>query len=620
MIKKKQPIFCFFLFFATIVAVIYSNTLKSPFLFDDLPNIVYNQSIHISTISPDNLLHVWQADHPNQRRKLAYLSFALNDYWGGDSPRGYHLVNIAIHAACGLLCALFFYQTLSCGWLEERYGAKKFWIAWCAAFLWVVHPIQVNAVTYIVQRMTSLAVFFALLTMVNWMALRKRWLQGRYIPGVLYGIATILAWLLGLSCKENIAIVPFLILVHEIFLLRKGACRLQWRWIIVFVGILLMIGFYFLGSTPFQGIMQGYTHRDFTLLQRLMTEVRVLWFYLFLFFVPMVSKFALFHDFQISTGILTPATTLLSFVCWLGCVLIAWLYRKRQSVLIWMVCWFLCAHLIESTIIPLEIVFEHRMYLPSMALSFGCIIFAFDLLDQKISRYGIISIFMLIIIVLGSATYVRNMEFGDAIRLYRSELEKYPASQRISLNLAIALNQKGRYPEAGQLLYELSVKYPDSILIQKHLYLFQALIEKKSREAEISYRKITRLLEHGCYRPYVDADALWNLANYFFSKGRVKRTLYLLDYLVKNYRYKSVWFLKGQCHTLLGDWEKAAEAFSVAWELNRTDALMQYWYGKSLLKAGEDVKGCKMLRMAADNPAHQQIEALSRELIRNECP
>ncbi|HHE74783.1 MAG TPA: hypothetical protein ENL37_06825 [Desulfobacteraceae bacterium] len=260
------------------------------------------------------------------------------------------------------------------------------------------------------------------------------------------------------------------------------------------------------------------------------------------------------------------------------------------------------------------------MYLPSIALSFGIIISGFDLLDKKIPRYGILSILVLVLIVLGSATYIRNMEFSDEIGLYRSELGKYPESRRIKLSLAIALNQKGRYPEGGKLLYDLSEKYPDSILIQKHLYLFQAVVEKKVNAAEASYRKIVRLMQTGKYKPYTDATALWNLANYFHSKGRMKRTLYLLDYLVKDYQYKAVWYLKGKCHALLGDWGKAVTAFGLAWEMDRTDAMMQYWYGKSLLRAGEDVKGCKMLRMAADNPAQPQAAELGRELLENECP
>jgi tetratricopeptide (TPR) repeat protein len=380
-----------------------------------------------------------------------------------------------------------------------------------------------------------------------------------------------------------------------------------------------MIVFYFLGSDPFQRILQSYASRDFTLFQRLLTETRVLGFYLYLFFVPLVGKFALFHDFQISTGLLTPLTTLLSIFCWMGTLMIAWWSRKKWPVLTWTILWFLCAHLVESTLIPLELVFEHRMYLPAIALSFGGIIFGFDLLNKRMPRYGIFIIFMLILIVFGSATYVRNMEFSDAIRLYRSELEKYPASQRIKLSLAFALNKKGQYPEGGKLLYELSDKYPDSLLVQKNLYLFQAVIEKKSRYAEISYGKIVLLLERDCYRPYADADVLWDLANYFFSKGNVKRTLYFLDYLVENYQYKRVWFLKAQCHILLGDRQKAVKAFKMAWEMDRADAMMQYRYGKSLLKAGENAKGCQILQMIADNPADPKVASLSRELLRNEC-
>ena len=80
-----------------------------------------------------------------------------------------------------------------------------------------------------------------------------------------------------------------------------------------------------------------------------------------------------------------------------------------------------------------------------------------------------------------------------------------------------------------------------------------------------------------------------------------------------------MWFLKGQCHTLLGERQKAANAFKVAWEIDRTDAMMQYGYGKSLLDAGENAKGCSMLHMAADNPDQGQAATLSRELLKTEC-
>ena len=602
-----------------VLLTVYSNTLHSPFIFDDIGNIVENGFIRIKNLSWDKIAYVWQAPHPCANRRIANLTFALNYLWGGYDPRGYHLVNIIIHIGCGLLVALFFFQTLKTGWLAKRYGPVRPWLVWGAAFLWALHPIQVNSVTYIVQRMTSLAVFFALLSMIAWLAGRRCWRQNWRARAIVYWSFGLVAWVLGLLCKEHVAIVPGLIMVHEFFLLRRGHFRLNWRWVLIGSAIASGIVIFYLGTEPWIGFTRGYEHRDFNLVERLMTESRVLWHYLSLFYVPVVDRFTLFYDYQISRGLFSPMTTIAGILSWAVVIAVAWTCRRRWPVLTWMSAWFLTSLLIESTVIPLEIIFEHRMYLPSVCLALGTVLLSFDFLSKRANRLKLqVIILVIVLLILGGATYTRNMDFKDAVTLYRAELAKHPNSKRIRLNLALRLNISGNFLEGGKLLENMAREYPDDILIQINWYSFLVNIRKDSLAGESTYQHIVQLLNKGYYEPSIDSQALWNTARFLKRIGNYKRALFLIEYLLIDFDYKCLWFLQGRCHAKLDDWDSAVQAFHKAWEKDPKDAPTLYWYGKSLLKAGEHDKGCQILIQAAQNPINEEVALKSRRLLENQ--
>jgi hypothetical protein len=141
-----------------VVILIYTDTLTTPFIFDDLSNIKNNPHIRVPALSLENL--AWAGFHsPETRRPVANISFALNYYFNGYNLVGYHLVNILIHIACGVFFYFFAKATLQTPALRTRY--EKFgWLPFLAVFLWMVHPLQTQSVTYIVQRMNSLAAMF----------------------------------------------------------------------------------------------------------------------------------------------------------------------------------------------------------------------------------------------------------------------------------------------------------------------------------------------------------------------------------------------------------------------------------------------------------------------------
>ncbi len=614
-----RHVLVFIVLVATLLTV-YSHTLQSPFIFDDFGNILENGFIRIQNLSWDEIAYVWQASHPCANRKVANLTFALNYLWGGYDPRGYHLVNIIIHIGCGLLAALFFSQTLKTGWLAERYGPVRPWLAWGAAFLWALHPIQVNAVTYIVQRMTSLAVFFALLSMIAWLAGRRCWGQNHRARAIVYWSSGLVAWVIGLHCKEHVAIVPGLILVHEFFLFRRGHFQLNRRWVLIGSAAAAGIVLFYLGTEPWTSIARGYEHRDFNLIERLMTESRVLWHYLSLFYVPVADRFTLLYDYQISRGLFSPVTTILGILSWAGLLAAAWICRTRWPVFTWMSAWFLISLLIESTVIPLEIIFEHRMYLPSLCLALGTVFLSFDFLSQRVNRVKLqVAILVIVLLILGGGTYTRNLDFKDAVTLYRAELARHPNSKRIRLNLALSLNISGNFLEGGKLLENMAREYPDDILIQTNWHSFLVNVRKDSLAGESTYQHILQLLNKGYYEPNTDSPSLWKSARFFNSIGNHKRALFLIDYLLIDFDYNCLWFLKGRCYAELDDWNSAVQAFHQAWGKDPKDPPTLYWYGKSLLKTGEYDKGCQILIQAAQNPINEEAAILSRELLQNQC-
>ncbi len=606
--------------FLIILAVftVYHNTIQSPFLFDDYGNIVYNEYIRIKKISGESLSKVWNAPHLSQNRKVSNLSFALNYAYGEYDVRGYHLVNIAIHICCALLAAVFFLQTIRYSWLKTRYGSLS---AWMAALIWAIHPIQINAVTYIVQRMTSLAAMFSLLSMIAWMYGRQRWIENSYARAIGGWIFAIAAWILGVLSKEHVVVVPILIAAHEILLLRQKPVRLKRAWIFI-GGIVIVVSILLcLHSALWKEIIAGYERRNFTMTERLMTQSRVLWHYVSLFYLPIAERFGILCEYPVSRGLFTPISTIISIASWLAVSVSAWIFRKRYALPIWMISWFFISHLIESTIIPLENIFEHRMYLPSLGVSVASVLMAEDIFSKYFQKPLVqIMLGVSVIGVLGFATHSRNEDFRDEVSLYRSELRKCLDSERIRLNLALALNRAGYFSEGSAMLEQMVREYPDDIVILQNWYNFLMRVKHDSLRAEPIYRHIEELIRMKKYSIYKDAIALQNLAEFFFETADYGKTIFFVEILLeKYYHHASLWLLKGICQAKLDQWELAVKALDQAQKIAPEDAQILYWYGKSLIRTGNRDKGCGVLQNASRHSEDKIVSDLSLKAISDYC-
>jgi hypothetical protein len=351
---------------AGVAFVVYSNTFSVPFLFDDRPNITLNPTVQIKVLTWDRIETLIKYTYRESIRVFAYFTFALNYYFGELDVFGYHLVNFIIHVFSGIVLYWFLYLTFNLPSLRERYGALSYTVALFASLIFIAHPIQTQSVTYIVQRMASMAGMFYLLTFVLYIQGRLSKGKARYFC---FG-GGVVTYLLGVFSKENVAILPFFIALYEFYFFREFDLSPKGKKVLsVLIGALLVLGAFGLllwGRRYFQVIIDGYQTRSFTMGERVLTQFRIVLYYLSLLIYPHPSRLNLDYDFPVSRSLLDPATTLISMVVVLGLIGTSLWTAKKRPVLSFCILWYFGNLVIESSIFPLEMVFEHRLYLPSI--------------------------------------------------------------------------------------------------------------------------------------------------------------------------------------------------------------------------------------------------------------
>ncbi len=351
---------------AGVALVAYSNTFSVPFHFDDYPNIVHNPLVQMRTVTWEGLSRLIRYTYKESTRFFSYFTLALNYYFGGTDVFGYHLVNLIIHVASGIFLYWLLILTFNLPALKETYGPISYKAALFASLIFIAHPIQTQSVTYIVQRMASLGGMFYLLSMLLYVKGRRSTGGSRF----LYFGGVVLSYLLGVFTKENLAILPVFLALYEFYFLQNMDLSPRGRkTVLVIVGILLALGalgFAVWGRRYIQVTIEGYQTRPFTMSERVLTQFRVVLYYITLLAFPLPSRLNLDYDFPVSRTILDPPTTLVSILIVAGLLAYSiWAAKKRPMVSFWIL-WYFGNLVIESSIFPLEMVYEHRLYLPAV--------------------------------------------------------------------------------------------------------------------------------------------------------------------------------------------------------------------------------------------------------------
>ena len=461
----RRNLFAFVSLFL-IILITYSNTFDASWHFDDENNILNNKPLHLTELSLENIKKTFFADWNGSGklyRPVACASFALNYFFGGTKVYGYHLINLIIHFLSSIFLFLFVYHTLHLAILEARYGPSAYFIALLSAVLWAVNPVQTQAVTYVVQRMTSMAGLFFIMAMYFY--LKGRTSAPRFSRGAHYFLC-IGCGILAIGSKENAVMLPMGILLYDLFLVqgvtKKNIKRYSF-FLLIAVLVCLALALLIAGPSIFnpKSLISGYQNRGFTLWERLLTEPRVILFYISLLLYPMPDRLCLEHGITLSTSLTTPISTIMSIAAILLILGIAAAGSKRWPLISFCIFFFFLNHLIEASVFPLELIFEHRNYLPSMFFFVPLSILlssGIQLFSRKRGLRAILIIFVILVLMgWGHSTYARNMIWNNDGILSFDGVEKYPELARPHHNLGRFFVQKKLYKKAiDEFLISLS--------------------------------------------------------------------------------------------------------------------------------------------------------------------
>ncbi len=585
------------LFMAILVFSVYSNTLGSPFTFDDTNQINENKHIRLNQLNLDGIVKAGFKS-PLAKRPVANISFAMNYYFHQYNVMGYHLFNILIHITTCMLIYFLFKTTLLLVHVERKahYGSRiktrpsnrqfvnnSSIIAFSAAIIWAVNPVHTQSVTYVVQRMNSMAGMFYILSFLLYVKgritqrqlpyntpPRLRWISALLWPAIscpcpmrsaLCYVGSILAGIMAFGSKEIAYTLPVFIFLYEWYFFQEMDLNWFKRVVVRLSGILLIAAFImrFLiikvtqedGNNLTEIILAGYKVTDPVVALKILTELRVVVYYISLLIAPHPSRLNIDYDFPFSHSLIVPLTTMLSVMAIAGLIFLLLYVVKKDKILSFSIIWFLGNLMIESSVIGLDIAFEHRTYLPSMMVSFIFVIMVYRHINTIWLKAFILGT---ILIVFSIWTYERNSVWSNEVTLWQDCADKSPNKARPHYNLAYALAEEGKISQAVEQYRNVIRIEPDHV--KAHTNLGLALFNQgKDFEAIEHYKRAIK----------IDPDlpeAYNSMGNALFGQGKYKKAI---ESYKEALRIKPDYF---QAHNNMG---------LTLYTLGRTDKAIEYF-------------------------------------------
>lgn len=429
---------------ALATVAVFLPGLGGGFIFDDRPNIVQNQALHLADPQLADLPYAVYSFQPgNGSRMLSMASFAF-DYWrSGLDPRAFKSTNLLIHALTTVALGWLFIQLLrTAGWAADR--ASR--VGCLLAAVWAVHPLQVSSVLYVVQRMQTLVTLFGVLALIAYTAMRRAQMEGRRSRG--YALIAVLLLALGFASKEDAVLYPVYALALELTLFRfearNSGQRRALAWGYAGAGLIGVAAFA-LVVVPRYWQWDLVPGRDFTTPERLMTQARVLVMYLGQMLVPMPSRMTFYYDtLSVSKGLFHPWTTSLSIALLACLALWAWMWRRSHPLFTLGVFWFFAGHALTSNILNLELAFEHRNQFPlaGIVLALGAL---WPLVPGQLrTPTAQWAVALAAVAVLAGATVLRAHAWGDPHRFASYALQIAPGSPRAWAGLGAVYFESSR--------------------------------------------------------------------------------------------------------------------------------------------------------------------------------
>jgi tetratricopeptide (TPR) repeat protein len=517
---------------------VYANALRGPFVFDDGAAILENPTIRNlrelgAVLSPPSGAGVTVGGRP-----LLNLTLALNYAVGGTTPWGYHAVNVAIHVLAGLTLFGLVRRVMNGPVLRARWAEQVLVIAWSVALLWLVHPLQTESVTYVVQRAESLVGLFYLLTLYAFVRsaeserTAKKW-----------QVASVAACLAGMATKEVMVSAPLIVLLCDrIFF--AGSWRAAWRARRGYYGALaatwVLLGWLVAGADN-RGGTAGFgvamTSAEYAL-----TQCSAIWHYLQLAAWPTPLVF----DYGI--GVMREPLAVVGLVVLVGATLVA---LVRWPVRGFLAACFFAILAPSSSVVPVasQTMAEHRMYLPLAAVIVAGVVGLWTWLGRRA-----LIVVAMIAVVWSSMTVQRNRVYQSELALWTDTVAHRPENARAHNNLGNALLQAGRNDEAGAefaAALRLSPDYADA-----HNNAGYVLARAgRVADAMVHYEAALRLKPES-------VEVLTNLGSALVRSGRVQEALVHYEHALRiSPGANGTRYNLGNARLALNDWAGAVRDY-----------------------------------------------------------
>jgi Tfp pilus assembly protein PilF len=435
--------------------LVYARAFGAPFYFDTVTHLQAKTNLHLVNISWQSLVDAIRVDFraPPFYRPVSQLSLAFTHYWFGLTPKAFRIGNLFIHWGASLVLVFLFLSILRAPRIAKtcpEIASSALPLALIATALWSLHPVQTNVVTYVIQRAASMAGLFSFLT-------AGAYLRARTAPQGWcwrWGLLSLASFGLAVGSKENaVTLVPALLACEAILLepplspgVRRGLVA-TWCLVLFSAAATLLV--------THEALIRyfSYSQRSFTVVERLLTESRLQGDYLRLLLIPDPSLLILTADVEVSRSISHSPATSVALGLLVAAVAIAVLTARKQPLLSFSILWYFAHQLVESTVLPLELYYEHRLYLPSVTLYLFLTVSLWQAARKR--RHGLATSVCLLSLFLAAeawGTYERNGQWANPVAFWSDALTKAPTSARIHTNLGTALLQAGRLKEADRYL------------------------------------------------------------------------------------------------------------------------------------------------------------------------
>ncbi|MDR1969342.1 MAG: hypothetical protein LBQ32_11730 [Burkholderiaceae bacterium] len=469
-----------------LAVLVYWPGLRGGFLFDDFHNLkdlgAYGGVVDLETLKT----FVFGGVSGPSGRPLSLLSFLLDDNTWPSRAAWFKPTNLLLHLLCGLLLCWATLLLLRQFRFDERQAQ---WMAVFSSACWLLHPLMVSTTLYVVQRMAQLSTLFVFAGMVAYLHGRSLLAVNKRVAYLWMTLAVGIGTVLAVYSKENGVLLPLLLLVIE-FCIPDSTRRPARTWRLLFLGLPSLALLAYL-ATFINFSENPWLGRSFNQIERLWSEARILMEYLRLLLVPQIEGRGLIQDgYDISRGWLQPWTTLPSVMGVVALFVLALSLRKRAPLVSLAMLFFFVGHLLESSLLGLELYFEHRNYL-SAAFFFLPLAWGLVRLSEKITPSLVVVIGVCCLSVLAFLTWQRAQLWQDSDRLelyWASENLDSPRAQNI---IARYLLMTGRADEGFAQLEAAIERMPNSAYLNVALLLHKVHAHKAvARDFELTGERL----------------------------------------------------------------------------------------------------------------------------------